>query len=82
MDVCFCCPPAGGLFRCGDGCFCMLGHLEIEGSPPKRKLLTQSFKIISDRKFFNCSDKAYICIFEVNIFFRGRVHSGSSLIFR
>ena len=38
-------------FGCGGGCFGVLGHLEIEGSSPKTKLLTQSFKIISHRKF-------------------------------
>ena len=50
-----CTPPTGGLFVCGGGCFRVLGHLEIEGSSPKTKLLTQFFKIISHRKFLNYS---------------------------
>ena len=50
-NVCFCCPPVGGLFGCGGGCFHMLGHLVIEGNSSKMKLLAQSFKIISHRKF-------------------------------
>ena len=54
-DVCFCFPPAGSPFGCGGECFRVLGHLEIEGSSPETKLLTQSFKIISHRKFLNYS---------------------------
>ena len=44
-DVCFCCPPADGLF----------GAPQDRSSLPKTKLLTQSFKITSHRKFFNYS---------------------------
>ena len=54
-NVCFCCPPAGGPFGCGGGYSRMLGHLEIEVSSPKTKLLAQSFKIISHRKSLNYS---------------------------
>ena len=42
-NVCFCCPPAGGLFGCGGGCFRMLGHLEIEGNSPKNEVASPVF---------------------------------------
>ena len=39
-----CCPMAGGLLGCSGGCFRVFGHLVIEESSPKTKLLTQYFK--------------------------------------
>ena len=59
----------GDLFGCGGGCFWVLGHLEIQGSSSKTKLLKKSFKVISHRKFSSYFALAYISIFEVNILF-------------
>ena len=72
------------LSGCDDGFFRVLGHLEIEESSPETKLLTQSFKIISHRKFLNYSAQAYISISELNVFsmFRGGVQLASYLMFR